>query len=313
MKNVIIFFISILVVSPLYSQRSYGEKIKTNKDDLSFYNLRGNVKSLKTKNYRVDNSKMNPISSELIKFNFQGLIIEMVQYDSSERIESWKKMKYNGEGNLIEILNLNRSGNITSKEIYELDDEGFMKRKTTLDGNGKILEKSPLHQYQFNNQGKVISEEYNNSIGVFKVTHVYDDNGNEILKTFYQGGEVSNKYVKSYDYKGRIVKSDVYDYSSLTSSVQYKYDFSDNIIYSEFINLSGFLKVKEIVEKEYDNWNNEVSIFSESYNLDGEFLGGYSISKNYIYDNQHNYVRCTTLSSDNLPSDIEDRLIQYYH
>ncbi len=190
------------------------------------------------------------------------------------------------------FMKVDDSGNIEYLKVVE-DDSGntyVVNTKQTSDGDYESnLYDTTNAQYDKNNN--VITRNGTDEDGN-SWSNIYDQNGNEESKTFYDSeGNITGFSNYTYDKNGNRISAANYDADgNLTNSTKYKYDANGNII-----------KVSQ-----YDSDENIVSSKKYKYNEDGKCIStsnfdsdGNLISSNkYAYDENGECISETKYDSD---------------
>lgn len=288
-------------------------KNKISKNDLTAYNLFGNVQSMKESRFgvaekfgeivKLPNDKKPTVD---IIFNINGQIIELYGYNSDGSLNVKMIFKYNEKGNNIESADYEADGTLSLKSTNKYDDMG------------NIIE----------------SNVYNPDSLMQKVIYKYDKNGNKIEENSYEpGGKLSLKTLNKYDHKGIIIESKKLDYKEVIyikdEDGNFKKDKNGNIVFTTQFN--SIATSGNTMSYKYDKNGNQIELigydsdgsigFSNTYKYDdmgncvernGFLWGEYESNKyEYEYDSHKNWIK-SIYSFNGTPVHIEEREIQYF-
>jgi hypothetical protein len=220
MRN--LFFILISIVLFNFSSQS------VRKTDLDITNLKGNVKSWKTFQYKaiekngkiektkVDNSGHSVSVDNQLEFDKNGMITEQRKYISD---------------------------NLVHKFIYTYDDQLNILNKDLYDSSGNLLAESKFEN-SHNLKGELIEEiEFITGKNVTgNWTHKFFENNNEVRKIEGWGNEASKIFEYTYDKNGRVIEEiwkssngEIYiktirEYENGNLSLESLFDSNDSLI-----------------------------------------------------------------------------------
>ena len=213
-------------------------------NDLSREELKGRVKSVSSKTFKISGDTKNYVQGKLIKeefqlFNEKGNFLEDSESDTDKtddhHIDFKKTYSYDTNGNLDEMI-LFMNGSFFEKTKFSYDKEGnkieeFIKGidsktivKNTFDENNNMILTEELNsylsqklptKYKYNEKGFLIEERYGYPSKPKRTTVVYDDRGLLIEYTDYEiregiQDEIVFKESYKYDIYGRMFQVDTY-------------------------------------------------------------------------------------------------------
>ena len=201
------------------------------------------------------------------KYNKDGFLTEIIEYDSLDNLENKKVYEYNENGKTLSISEITGSGKLTSKSTYTYDSNNLLiHEKNTGDSTysnyeytyeyddkgNKVLENyydedgelSSAYKYEYDDEGNIIKKAEYDDEGELRRTYeyTYDDNGNKTELKYYTGygyGQYDGDYkiIYEYDKNGYLIKETKYVAESYGDKCEYehifKYDKNGNITYSE--------------------------------------------------------------------------------
>lgn len=213
-------------------------------NDLSREELKGRVKSVSSKTFKISGDTKNYVQGKLIKeefqlFNEKGNFLEDSESDTDKtndhHIDFKKIYSYNMNGNLDEMI-LFINGSFFEKTKFSYNEKGhkieeFIKGidsktivKNTFDENNNMILTEELNsylsqklptKYKYNEKGFLIEERYGYPYKPKRTTVVYDDRGLLIEYTDYEiregiQDEIVFKESYKYDIYGRMFQVDTY-------------------------------------------------------------------------------------------------------
>ncbi|HEX7412838.1 MAG TPA: hypothetical protein VF411_02250, partial [Bacteroidia bacterium] len=247
-----------------------------------------------------------------MKYDAQGHLLELIQYDEKENITCKIISQYDAQGNELEKIQYDGKENITSKLINKYDDKPRLKHHNEPPHRNKIIGYGNLiEQISYNAQGEIIHKIYSK----------FNDQG-QILEDggTYPNG-TSNKSIRKYDDKGNMLENFNYNEASVLvgKMVQvYKYDKQGNALSytSQYCNVDGVLthnasficneQGDAIEATHYDTDGNvtETHAFEYEYDEDGIKINPWeeeekreklkSETEEYEYDAHKNWIKKTT-------------------
>lgn len=276
-KILIIIFFNLCCWSLLQAQNE-----SKNKTDLEGELLKGKVKSLKEKRYRINNGgKQDTIlSCELIyRFNNSGLLEER------KGLGQLSTYKYNLKNQPIEVNVCNMDGKSCTNNVYYYDDKGnlivHLSKLTPSTTSTTVYFKYFVTYYSYDKQNKLIEiKEFSRPVNAKKDVFVenkkfeYDTKGNRIVEK-----ELTNS--------GNVIKRVEHKYSDTTlieSFIWLKFE-GENLylkdIYSYF--KSGKIKSKTSLVFEYNSTQRIAQKDMTNYK--------------YVFDNNNRMIKTTESST----------------
>jgi len=279
--------INVLVILILMSSYSY---IKKENNDLSEFNLKGKVKSIREYTYEnidnvgdIQNNKPNGkfvlcynikgnltkrdsyhsdgrlVVNHIYKYDNDGFLIERIVFTLGE-MDFGYTFKYDDKGNEIESTSYNSDGNLDYTIIFKYDINGNLVEKIRYNSNGKFEEKSKYTYDDKDIKMDGIWIMYNSDGGIeLKTVYKYDDRGNEIEINLYQtDGSITEKHKQNFDDNGNIIESiSFYPNGNIYSKDTYEFDNNGNQIEMNSYNSNSENVKNDTTEYEYDeneNW-----------------------------------------------------------
>ena len=211
------------------------------------------------------------------RFNQDGLLIQVIKYDSDDNIRSLKLYEYDDNDNKVEEREYYNSGKLRFKSIYNYSNEGrnveveywryqpngdYVSNIKTLkyNNNGKLLEfihisKKIIYKYDLQNN---LTEELSFSPGgnlFSKITYAYDKQGivNEMIvdnsEDTFRNGRTLFKHNNQGDFI-EIIRYDADGKLGIKTTKTIEYDMQENPIKStEF--QDGVLKYVSVIKYKY--------------------------------------------------------------
>ncbi|MCM1388621.1 MAG: hypothetical protein NC231_14940 [Bacillus sp. (in: Bacteria)] len=222
------------------------------------------------------------------EYDTNGNQIKEIQYGSGGEKTRWTEWKYNAAGCVIEYADYNLYGNCTRRICKEYDEQKNLLKTVTTGYDRKTGQRSfqDIYEYGYDENGNRIkcvlwnaneisvwneSEYDGNGIitqhtdyysdGTVESVWEYDERGNEIKHTRYNGESAVN-YMREYEYdeSGRQTCSRSYDGGSIVTGItQYEYDERGNLlkaVTTDYDRESGQQNGQRIYEYGYDENGN---------------------------------------------------------
>ena len=106
--------------------------------------------------------------------------------------------KYDKKGNKFEMLNFDSSGKIERKTTYKYNEKGHRTEQLSFDTNGKTLRKIT---YKYDEIGNQTQQVYSYPSGIIfrKITH---SNGGKIDQLFHDNGKIRSQTISKFDEQG---------------------------------------------------------------------------------------------------------------
>lgn len=98
--------------------------------------------------YFLEEGIDEPVVELIEKYNEEGEIIEIKEFNKLGEVRLWEKYVYDDEGNLVEEIFLDEKGKVTrtEKSIYK---DGLRVEKHFFDGRGRLFKKKEyLYEYR---------------------------------------------------------------------------------------------------------------------------------------------------------------------
>ncbi len=276
MRSILVFLLAVIIFGTAEAQM---------KADWKEYQLKGKVKSLKAREtYRY---KKNGVFTEwektygrLILFNSTGSKTEFKEFYGNDSLTYRIAYQYNAKEKQAELSYFNREGKLTGKTTYQYNDKG-----------------DKIEERQFTPDGQPDR----------KYTYGYDERANLTEMTGYRkDGTLTSRTSYAYDNKNnrKALRVETPGYAS--SSREFTYDDKGNI--SEEIWYNGADGVDFRFVRSYDGSGNKTQELK--YRGRDRLL---DMTKwTYEYDKTGNWIKRTTLTSDGVEFQIEDRTLVYY-
>jgi len=276
MKAIRFFYAGFLLLT-------FGCNNKVVKNDLTWAELYGKVKSVKTISYDAIDKFGEITKGNAPKGHFYFVV-------------------YNKRGDIIESCEFCNNGTLYTKSTYIHDNEGYVlktinkqtkfKKKTLVLDNGQI-DVSNAYRYIIDKNGN--KKSVLDSIGTFETTSIikYDDKRNVIECTNYTStGKVKSKTTNKYDENNFISESCDYDsVGNLKFKSIYKNNSKGNVIELKGIKSDG--TIVRAWTYIYDLNGNEIE--KKCYISPGNFENGKRVSK---YDKNGKVIKIQFLPSD---------------
>jgi hypothetical protein len=97
--------------------------------------------------YFVDEGRDEPVVESIEKYDEQGHLLELKEFNSKSEVKRWEKYAYNADGKLVEEAYLNARGRVqrTEKSIYS---DGLRTEKQFYDKRGRLY-KRKVYEYEY--------------------------------------------------------------------------------------------------------------------------------------------------------------------
>ena len=228
--------------------------------DLTEYNVRGKVKSIREESFyfskegdREDSRQtlvsfdLNVHITEQIIFQPDGSIMLKTTtkyydtyrmdstYDNRNVLMGVRKKVYNDQGLLIREHSTNKMGNYPKNQFniaYKYDNNNNLIEKVEYNDKRKLTSKE---EYKYNTTNKLVEIREYNSLNQCEGydTYKYDRNGNKIESKYYNFFSRKFTYIHAYQYndKGdvtREISNNLAKNESYSSDMSYEYDINEN-------------------------------------------------------------------------------------
>jgi len=99
--------------------------------------------------YFIEEGMDEPVIESIERYNENGDLIEIKEFNSKGEVKLWEKYAYNEEGKVVELVFLNQKGKIVSKEknIYS---DGLRIEKQYYNNKDKLV-KRKVYEYEYRN------------------------------------------------------------------------------------------------------------------------------------------------------------------
>lgn len=323
-------FIALLILA---SCQKDEKKIIDHKDtDWAFYKLNGNVKSISTQSWQV-NEKLEKLKTlhedhssrnsdlnfdedglltdeklyitetplETIKYRGREKKLEVVQYiNSAPAIKTSYDWDTSGENN-IAITRRNADNSQIDRIEMEYQKDKLAK-KTTLSSQNTPNEKTT---YIYDGKGNVIEESFYNSTGEvqYKAVFKYDKKGNKISDARYTGdGKKSYETISNYDGDNLTRKFVNNSNGEIEFSEDFTYDKKGNML--THLTYENIDKTKTLEKFSYDDKGNRLEW--QIYKNDVPFMAG-----RFTYDSHNNQTSVIGVDANNKEIDKREYAYTY--
>jgi len=99
--------------------------------------------------YLVDEGRDEPVVESVEKYDEQGHLLELKEFNRKGEVKRWEKYAYDADGKVVEEAYLNAKGRVerTEKSIYS---EGLRVEKQFYDKRGRLY-KRKVYEYEYRN------------------------------------------------------------------------------------------------------------------------------------------------------------------
>jgi hypothetical protein len=99
--------------------------------------------------YFVDEGRDEPVIESIEKYDEQGRLLELKEFNRKSEVKRWEKYAYDADGRVKEEVYLNAKGRVerTEKSIYS---EGLRIEKQFYDKRGRLY-KRKVYEYEYRN------------------------------------------------------------------------------------------------------------------------------------------------------------------
>jgi hypothetical protein len=269
------------------------------KNDLTYDNLHGNVKSVKIFFYKKTDEKTLAINPLAIS-NTDRSFIMIINYNGLGNVtdnigNNYKKLlicNYDSTGNRINSVKFDKNENVIARDTSRYD----WNRNLIEHVEYELLNEKRIMKeiYKYDDKGnKIEMNEYVNNEFSEKTWFKYDVHWNEIEEDFgYNTSIPTSKIIKKHDDKGNVKEYDYYNDSSLN-----KYKF----------NYNAYGSVTE--ERKYDSGNN--LLYDYIYKYDYDVKGNWIRKLKYIIKEEVKDDHFSTFDDEHQPP-VTIRVIEYY-
>lgn len=200
------------------------------------FGLNGNDKTGKS-NYNISKETIKsfnrsyaiPFSTTIIFYDSNGHKTLHVNYEKGSLFSSSLSYKYNDFGDLIELHHMHpgHSEKLDTKTVYIYNKNRSIAREIEYLKNGGI--KSEIN-YSYDDDGKLISQEYNNNNEIKRIVFKYNHSGLNHAKTlYYTNGSIETE---NYDQKNRKLGNgkNGYIYDDQNNLIEEYHDTNDEFV-----------------------------------------------------------------------------------
>jgi hypothetical protein len=299
--------LNLILLIFFYFSETNNPVIKTDPYHKDAINLKGQVKSVKTKMFDIEEDKEVIYEQEIMLFNKKGFKIEEASYNADGSLDYIIKYKYDTNYNLIE------------KNRNAPNDERIEKEQYLYDKNNNLVELKKYENeklyykiiYEYDDRNNKIEEQHHNS-GKLKIKTVfkYDDNNDKVEQLRYNSKkELEFKTFYTYNNQHQIIilKSFYGIYSNYEFATKKTFTYNDKGDKTEIVEYNVEDIPKEREEFKY-NENRDMT-FINTFNANGVLIN--SNETNYILDHKSNWIKFTSYHNGN-KSRIWVREIEYF-
>ena len=107
------------------------------------------ITSLTVQEYFLDEGMDEPVVESIEKYNEEGELIELQEFNKYGEVKRWEKYVYNSDGQLVEEIFLDERGRVTEteKNIYRGE---LRVEKQFFDNRGRMYKKK-VYEYEYRN------------------------------------------------------------------------------------------------------------------------------------------------------------------
>lgn len=306
LKNIL--YVVLFIIQPFFGCAQFkGSKINKPDNQLSYFKLKGKVKSIHTyhKDYYYDVPDSVYQQQTIYDFNKKKYLVaetiilkepyskEIYHYDKKNRVierEEWNYYRKEWQ---------------KAKSIYQYNNKGLVTKVRYKEPKGaKVL-------YIYDKTDNIIEEKLfreNDSIAQKRVTYKYDSNNNMIERIEYSGEVVFNRRTFQYDKHKNIIAEKVYGYSmdDLHGKFAYKYNKKNQRI--EEITYST-TDTTDISHKNFYSYDKKGKILKNKQYFLGKLDCIYTYK--YEFDKHKNWIKRSTYKDGKIEK-VYKRKITYY-
>lgn len=105
------------------------------------------IKSMTVNEYFIEEGMNEPVVETIEKYNEEGELIEIQEFNKRGEVKLWEKYAYDKDGNLVEEIFLDEKGRvtITEKNIYK---DNLRVEKQYINNRGRLVKKK-LYVYEY--------------------------------------------------------------------------------------------------------------------------------------------------------------------
>lgn len=324
---------------PVVKNAEEENKLKNN---LDFWDLRGEVKEVKEIQYALNEQDGEVVKGEkrsilVSQFNRDGGLVEFTEYDAGEEAKEITAYRYNTGGFLTEEIHYYPDGTRGARFTYKYDDRNNLIEHNELQPVGGLKGEDKKYTYKYDSYNNLVEEKlylrYHDveENTVFTTEYKLDKSGFVVGKSFSNDDGLLRKYVYTVDDSGNALEEKEYFTDGALARVnRMKYDTDGNMTEMAQYDIDGNLQQKQIMtfnthgnalssrtydadEKllrefvyEYDERNQPVN-FTQIF---GERASMETITE-YVYDSVGNWVSKQDYADGDLTY-VAERMISYY-
>jgi len=130
---------SLIAIALLLSAPVFGQSTKTIKEK--------QIISLTVQEYFIEEGMDKPVVESLEKYDENGQLVEIKEFNSRGEVKLWEKYVYDEEGNVVETQFMNSRGKLekTEKTIYS---DGLRIEKQFYNNKNKLV-KRKVYEYEY--------------------------------------------------------------------------------------------------------------------------------------------------------------------
>jgi hypothetical protein len=105
------------------------------------------ISSLTVQEYFLEQGLGKPVVESIEKYDENGNIIEIKEFNSKGELKLWEQYSYNEEGDVVETQIFNARGKLETREVNIYSD-GLRTEKLYYNNRGKLI-KRKVYEYEF--------------------------------------------------------------------------------------------------------------------------------------------------------------------
>lgn len=313
------------------------------KNNTIFWQLQENVKEVREVNYLPKEENGSYVKGERhsgtdYKFNEEGNLVELTNYDKYGNETDITGYRYNDQGYMAEEITYYPDGSKGMRTSYKYDAAGNVIEKQEIEPRGGMRGEDKIYTYQYDKNGNLMKEkllmkfqdsgdssifitgylrdkngimtgkELSGDDGLLrKYAYKADENGNPTEETeFFPDGKPARKNIMKYNEKGEEIEIARYDADGVLNVQEVKtYDADGNCTSEQVLNADG--ELVRGVKYSFDEMGNILSLEQ----MFGERQGTETVYR-YKYDDNKNWLQREDVVDERLTYVIE-REIDYYN
>jgi hypothetical protein len=139
MKRSIGILVSLILTLTLLTAPIAGQSKKTIKEK--------KIASRTVQEYFLEQGMNKPVIESIEKYDENGNLLEIKEFNSRGELKLWETYTYDGEGNVVETQIFNARGKLESREV-NVYSEGLRTEKLYYNNKGKLI-KQKVYEYEF--------------------------------------------------------------------------------------------------------------------------------------------------------------------